>query len=408
MSEPDDPLEALLSRVEPRLRKAVEAARDSGDWDAATEALVGAARARPGPRHLDYARLLLALDRFAECRSVLDRAEGSVDDSELRGLRAELLLEEAATTWWSPIPGRPSKRVPTTVAAIEGVVVALRAARALEPTTPQALDQIDAFQRAVTFSLSEPRTGGLSGPLGALCLAVIAALFASEPGGGRWMVPTLLYSAAAPLLFLGGGRPQIEVNARVVSGERTLDELFLDGLALTAPLLAPLGLLGRMAAHGLLSPATVLMRSIEQRRIWPSVALSGALALGIVLAATQAPVEPLIEPVVPPSSAPVVLSLPAGPVELEFGATSAAVDVVGTVSLELSRREGRLVSAVFRAPSDHPAPDFSAWGPATRTRQLDAGTGPCRIEAVDYGEADGVSARATRCATGQTWEIRAR
>lgn len=406
MSQPDDPLAALLGRVEPRLRAVVEAARESGEWEAASAALVGAARARPGPRHLDYARLLLALDRFAECRSVLDRAEGAVDDVGLRGLRAELLLEEAATRFWEPVPGRRSRRVPTSLAAIDGVADALEQARALDPRTPQAVAQIEAFQRAVDWSRREAKTGGMVGALGALCVAMITGLIASEPGQAPWMVPMLLYSASAPLLYLGGGRPQVEINARVVSGRRTFDEQFLDGLAKTAPLLAPLGLLSRMVAHGVAAPITVVTRAAAQRRWWPPVALLACLGLGVFLAATQPPVEAPPEPEPPASRPVVVFALPDGPREVELGAAHAGEDTTGEVSLSLTRRGDRVISAVFRAPAGHPAPDLSAWGDATRTRQLDGGEGPCRVTAEDFGEAG--TARATRCPTQQTWEIRAR
>lgn len=295
-----DPIESLLARLPGPLRSTVEAARDGGDWGPARRAIVAAGRARPGPHHVVYGRLLLALDDFDGCRSILDRVDPAVldDPAELVDLRAELRLEEAATAWWSPVPGRPDQRVPTSATAVEAVRAAIEDAKALGPTSPWTRSQIEAFERTVAWAAGSARVGGLVGPLGAVVAGLLLGLHGLRHGGGAWLGAALTWLAAAPLLVWAGTRPQWQVNASVVEGRQSLDDLALATLAKAPPHFAPLGLALRLAIHAAIAPFAVLWRSLDGRKPLPALALGVAAVWGFVAApelALPAPEEAPVE-----------------------------------------------------------------------------------------------------------------
>ena len=300
-----DPIEELLGRLPATLRATVEAARDGGDWEPARKAIVAAGRARPGPHHAAYGRLLLALDDFDGCRSVLERTDPSVldDPGELVDLQAELRLEEAATTWWSPVPGRPDQRVPTSQTAVDAVRAAIQDAKALEPTSPWTRSQIESFERAVAWAAASARVGGLVGPLGAVVVGLLLALHGARHGGGAWLGAALTWLASAPLLVWAGTRPQWQVNASVVEGRQSLDDRALAALAKGPPHVAPIGLTLRLMVHGAIAPLAVLWSSLEGRKPLPALALVGLAGWGF--AAAPALVQPASE------ASPVVVT--AGP-----------------------------------------------------------------------------------------------
>jgi hypothetical protein len=404
-----DPIDELLSRLPEALRAKVQAARDGGDWAAARDAILAAAKARPGPRHVAYGRLLLALDEFDLCRSVIDRLEGTVldDPAELIDLKAELLLEESAARWWSPVPGRPDQRVPTTRTAVDSVREAVERARALGPTSPWTLSQVTTFERAVVWASGSARTGGLVGPLGALAAGLLLALHAVRHGGGAWLAAATIWLASAPLLVWAGTRPQWQVNASVVDGRQSLDDRYLAALAKGPPHIAPFGLAARLLVHGVVAPVAVLWRSLDGRKAAPALVL-------VVLTGWSFHSAPTLE--LPPEDE-VVTEAPDSPLTVAgvaFGLGQPVPDpapTVGGIDVQLSSADGRLTGLV--ATSRGPAPPEVDWpgrasGPETVVSPADAA---CEVRVRRY-DADGeqVSVRTTGCPDGdsQRWTLEIR
>jgi hypothetical protein len=393
------PEEALLAALPPTLRATVEAARESGDWAEARRALAAAARGRPGPQHIAYGRLLLALDDFDGCRSVLDRLGPDVldDPAELHDLQAELLLEEAATRWWSPVPGSPHQRVPTSRTAIDAVVDAVVAARALGPTSPATLGQIAAFERAVVWARGSARTGGLVGPLGAAMVGLLLAFHGARHGGGPWLGAAVAWFASAPLLVLAGARPQWQVNAAVVEGRRSLDDAALLWLAKGPPLLAPFGLAARLLVHGALAPVAVLHRSLEGRKALPPALLLGLVIWGFAAAPVlDAPVDR------GPTPAPAAGSVRLGPAAWTLGdpPPEGPTGVLGA-RVEPVARAGRLEGLVVTSDAAEPPPlTLDGWAAGEESVLSPEGS-RCRVTLRGF-DAAGASAslRTTACPPG--------
>lgn len=408
----DDPIAALLQRLPDRLRATVESARDSGDWAPAKQAILAAARATPGPRHIDYARLLLGLDEFDACRSIVDRIDPDALDhpGQLVDLRAELLLEEAATTFWSPVPGRPDQRVPTSRTAVDSVREAIAAARALGPTSEWTLTQIRSFEDAVVWASADTRLGGLIGPLGAVAGGLVLALHGVRNGGGFWLGAAMVWLGSAPLLAWAGTRPQWAVNASVVEGRFSVDDAYLALLSKAPPLLAPLGLGLRLVAHALLAPASVLWRSLSGGKFGPPL----ALLILAVFAFSQAPVldtgAPDIEPETPAGPGPVRLAAGETPLAWTLGGPgTAGTSTVGGIEVTVEAPEGSVQGIVARSSTTEPVFVLEGWQAADPAQVSPAGAA-CEVSVQRFtAEPLRASVRTTRCA-GPRWtvELRAR
>ncbi len=395
MTESEHPIEALLADLPAPLRATVEAARDSGEWETARKAVVAAARARPGPRHITYGRLLLALDDFDGCRSILERLDASAlkDPSARLDLSAELVLEEAATTWWSPVPGRPDQRIPTSRTAVDAVRAAIADAKALEPTSAWTLSQIESFDKAVDWADSSARVGGLVGPMGAAVAGLVLALHGVRHGGGAWLGASLTWLASAPLLVWAGTRPQWQVNAAVVEGRLSLDDAALAALAKAPPHVAPLGLTLRLLVHGVVAPFAVLWRCLDGRKPLPAVVLLGMAVWAFAKAPDVAP-APEVTPIVA-SSGPIRL----GGVEWQLGATTAdSAQQVDGVEVSKVVSEGRLTGLVLAAEAaEPPAVELVGWAPRELSVLSPQGS-RCRVTLQRFDAAsEQASVRTTGC-----------
>jgi len=225
--------------------------------------------------------------------AVLATAPGPGDMECLR------LVEAAASEHWSALPDDPEMAVPTTPEGIDAVRKALAIARKMEPEHPDIVASLDSFEATLAWAGESRFAASLASPIGAAGVAVILAAQAFAEGrlpGTRNEL--LLYAAAltahALLLPLFARHSQLDINARFLSGEQTLDERFVRWLLSKGALAFAPGALLRALLYGLLIPFSMLLHLVRRKRFLVAVVVVAA-DLGIAMLGHNLPRGQLAE-----------------------------------------------------------------------------------------------------------------
>jgi len=218
-----------------------------------------------------------------------------------RDIEALQIVEAAAAEHWTCLPDKPEMAVPTTHEGVGAVREALRTAHTLEPEHPDILARLAGFEATLGWAGRSRFAASLASPVGAVGIAVVLVVQAFAEGrlpGTRNQL--FLYAAAfavhALLLPLCARRSQLEVNARFLAGEQTLDERLVRWLLRMGGLVFAPGALLRALLYGLLIPISVVRHLVRRRRFLVAV-LVVAADLGIAVLGHSLPRgEPAVDP----------------------------------------------------------------------------------------------------------------
>ncbi len=199
-------------------------------------------------------------------------------------------VERIAAEQWAESPGEEGGRVPTTregLAAMEAAIA--RAADAAEADPSLAQDLLPLVRTCLWAR--RPTFAGTWATVAGAIFVVVWLLAVGRREGAPWLAAAVVWAASVPLYLQAAVAMQVDVNAEVVSGRRSLDMRFVQWVASGPPILLPLWMGGRALLFGALAPALVVVEGLRRRRPLPPVILFGVS----VLAALWAIARPLAE-----------------------------------------------------------------------------------------------------------------
>jgi hypothetical protein len=278
-------------------------------------------------------------------------------------------LEELAATRWTKLPGEAGRTVPTTDEGLSAMEEAVGRLAPLATEDGRLVELIALFARTCVWA-RRPRFVGNWGTVVGAAVAVLVLIVVGRRAGPPYLAAALVWTGAIPMYIQAAVAPQFAVNARVLSGHRTLDDRFLAFVASGAPLMTPLWLTLRAAVYGLAAPLLVLVEASRRGRYLPGVVMALVVTVAVLWAMTR-DVPPLAEPEPEVTPAPVEQAdwaprLDVGDSSLVFGEPLPAKRPGGAaLQLQLrATRTGALDQVVVQVTDDADAPDPEpVWGP---------------------------------------------
>ncbi len=182
-------------------------------------------------------------------------------------------LESIARRHWTKLPGEEDRTVPTTEEGLAAMEEALPRLAPLAEESTELVHALATFARTCVWARRPRFVGTRAAVVGAVAFAAAFGL-AGVRSDPRWFAGTLVWVGAIPLYVQVASAPQFRRAARLLSGERTLDERLLAFAADGPPMLAPLWLLGRSAVFGALAPLLVLAEAPRRGRYLPGIVMA--------------------------------------------------------------------------------------------------------------------------------------
>lgn len=191
-------------------------------------------------------------------------------------------VERIAAEQWGESPGEEGGRVPVTRAGLAAMEVAIAAAADAAEAEPELAGALLPYVRACLWARRPTFVGNWATVAGAV-VVVVWLLVTGRNGGTPWLAAALVWAASVPLYLQAAVAIQVDVNAEVISGRRSLDTRFMLWTANDMPpILTPLLLGGRALLYGALAPLMVLVEAARWRHPLPAVVLFGVTALAVL------------------------------------------------------------------------------------------------------------------------------
>ncbi len=194
-------------------------------------------------------------------------------------------LERVVTEQWRSLPGDETRAVPTSAAGIEAMEGVLEeVAGQIAPDDFELEVQITSLAQTCAWARRPLFVGSWATPIGAA--AVVAALLIAgrRTDSSALLAAAVVWTAAVPLYLRAAVAFQFEVTARLLSGDRTIEEQFLAFVAAGPPLLLPFWLTGAAVVCGMAAPALVLVEGSKRGRFIPGLVMTATAALAVVWA----------------------------------------------------------------------------------------------------------------------------
>lgn len=287
-------------------------------------------------------------------------------------------VQAVAQTHWRPVPNDPDSRVPTSLEAVTKMEEVLASLVEEAEAGDELAEQLAVYTRTCVWARRKSFVGAWAAPIGGI-FAVATLLLIGRHGGTDWLAASMVWAASVPLYLQAAIARQVDVNADVIAGTRTLDDRFLAFVASGPPILTPLWLAVRAAAYGLVLPSVVMQESMRRKRFVPALALVGITTGAMVFATTEprADLAPAAEVIEVATPAPA----PSGPLD----------PVVVAAGVEHRIEPGAPVTLTLAAGE----PDTSALGEPTRVD--DRSAGGCSTVLRTWTGPPKVRERASRC-----------